>query len=75
MLLTAPRPLPIRPTKSPVYAATKMRRIDGGGIRRKGAKPQRCKEEVGLANPAHQTVSVGLGAMFAVFPCVFASLR
>jgi hypothetical protein len=46
-----------------------------GGFQRKGAKMQRRKEEVGLAKPGHQTVSIGLGAIFALFLCVFASLR
>jgi hypothetical protein len=46
-----------------------------GGFQRKGAKTQGRKEEVGVANPSHQTVSVGLGASSAVFLCVFVPSR
>jgi hypothetical protein len=33
------------------------------------------KQKTLLANPGHQRVSVGMGAIFAVFLCVFAAWR
>jgi hypothetical protein len=36
---------------------------------------QRRKDEIGTADPGHQTVSVGLGSIHAFLLCVFAALR
>src|SRR5580704_8143863 len=45
------------------------------GFRGKGAKAQTRKEEFDAANPGHQTVIVGLGAIICLLPLCTAPLR
>jgi hypothetical protein len=40
----------------------------GREIQRKGAKLERREEEIGTADSAHETVSLGLGSILAFFP-------
>jgi hypothetical protein len=47
--------------------AARLKDFNAKALRRKGAK-----KKLDLADPGHQTVSVGLGAILAVFLCVFA---